>query len=122
MRNWRKIVESKLESMEYAAAFTVLICDEDQDYRFEPGCIADEELFKQSDAGDDLGWSNDNDEVLHIEYAYFVFGAGPVAEADYSDLEWIAENFEKIEVLCDLRQEGRYRLFNPHFNGEGGLE
>lgn len=121
MKNWRKIVEEKLNSMNYAAGFTMLICDEDMEPRFEPGCIADEDLFEHSDAGDDLCWTNDNEEVLHVQYAYFVFGAGPIAEADWTDIEWIAENFEKIEVLCDLRQEGHYRLFNPHYNEESGL-
>lgn len=118
MRNFKQMVNERIRRMGYAAGFTVLRCEEEYEYKFAPGCIADEKLFLECDAGDEFAWSNDYEEVLHVEYTYFVFGEGKIEEATYEDLNWIEQNFEQIEVLCEPVMSGNYKLFNPYFREE----
>lgn len=120
-------VSDKIGKMGYAATFTVIECVEDgRETHLIPGIVSEADEFNNSDVGYDVAYENDDEEVLHVEYANFIFGmdypgVGNPREPDSDDLEWIREHFQNIQSWCDLTDSGRFKVLNPFYTEDDAL-
>lgn len=112
----REKVEEKIQKMGYRASFTIFDCDEDgEERRFCSGTPIDDQLFLESDTGDEIAHDNDFDEVLHVRYWCLTFGEGDGDAASDEDLAWIEENFDVVQAACSISTEGYFSVLNPYF-------